>query len=124
MYIYHDPYYEELYPYELGYTFTGGRANYFHYGRYKMNETINYVTKGLYLRSGIMEENFEKLFPFYIGERKKGLKTVDAQLDYVTILQAMFSQNGIATNFVKYYYPDDINYRNPDDRKTRMYLDA
>ena len=125
MYIPNDPYYVELYPYEFSYTFSGGKAIYFHYGRYKMNETIHYVTKGLYLRSGIMEEDFEKLFPFYIGERRKGVKSIDAYQDRTTILEAMFAQNGIATNFFKLYYPDELEQRDiADDRKTRMYLNA
>ena len=125
MYIPNDPYYVELYPYEFSYTFSGGKAIYFHYGRYKMNETIHYVTKGLYLRSGIMEEDFEKLFPFYIGERRKGVKSIDAYQDRTTILEAMFVQSGIATNFFKLYYPDELEQRDiADDRKTRMYLNA
>ena len=126
MYVPGDPYYLELYPYEFSYTFPERTVTYFHFGRYKMNETINYVTKGLYLRSGIMEEDFEKLFPFYIGERRKGVKTIDAYEDRATFLESMFVQNGIDANFLKLYYPDDSSETTSlaDDRKTRMVLNA
>ena len=40
-------------------------------------------------------------------------------------LEKIFTENGVPTNYVKFYYPDDnILLSTFDDRQTRMYLGA
>ena len=124
MYIKGDPYYEEMYPYNFGYKNPDRDVISFHFGRYKMNDTVNYITKGLFLRNGFRDKFYE-IFPFYISEYYKGVKPVAAYQDRVTNMERVFTENGIPTKFVKLYYPDE-NYQTElaDDRKTRMYLMA
>ncbi len=120
-----DEYYQTLYPYEFGYyvSNTTYRIN-FHYGRYKMNETVNYITNGIFLRDGINDEKFNELFPFSLSEYKRGIGNIISQHNYVYNMEKIFTENGIPVNFVKYHYPDENQDRQPDDRQTRMYLAA
>ena len=120
-----DEYYQKLYPYEFGYyvSNTTYRIN-FHYGRYKMNETVNYITNGIFLRDGINDEKFNELFPFSLSEYKRGIGNIISQHNYVYNMEKIFTENGIPVNFVKYHYPDENQDRQPDDRQTRMYLAA
>ena len=120
-----DEYYQKLYPYEFGYyvSNTTYRIN-FHYGRYKMNETVNYITNGIFLRNGINDEKFNELFPFSLSEYKRGIGNIISYHNAVYNMEKIFTENGIPVNFVKYHYPDENEYRKPDDRQTRMYLAA
>ena len=120
-----DEYYQTLYPYEFGYyaSNTTYRIN-FHYGRYKMNETVNYITNGIFLRDGINDEKFNELFPFSLSEYKRGIGNIISYHNAVYNMEKIFTENGIPVNFVKYHYPDENEYRKPDDRQTRMYLAA
>ena len=120
-----DEYYQTLYPYEFGYyaSNTTYRIN-FHYGRYKMNETVNYITNGIFLRNGINDEKFNELFPFSLSEYKRGIGNIISYHNAVYNMEKIFTENGIPVNFVKYHYPDENEYRDPDDRQTRMYLAA
>ena len=106
------PYYKELYPYTFGY----GKNISFSYSRYEQKDTLNYITKGLYLKNGI--SNFNEVFPFYLGTSYKGLRDITAYQNREYSLEKIFTENGIPTNYVKFYYP------NVYDGKTKMFLNA
>ena len=53
-------YYKRRCPYNFK---ADGNQVKFYFNRYKMNDTLDYVTKSIYLRNGI-HEDFDKLFPF------------------------------------------------------------
>lgn len=109
----------KLYPYNFGF---GGIIN-FYYGRYQMNETLNYVVKSIYLRNGIYD--FDEKFPFHFSTWYRGLSNIIAWKNRVYNLEKIFTENGVPTNYVKFYYPDDnILLSRFDDRQTRMYLGA
>lgn len=96
----------------------------FHFNRYEMNNTIDFIAKSLYLRNGAYED-FDKLFPFSLGASQRGIKIIDAFRNRVDNMEKIFTENGIPTNFVKLYYPDDnVLLSVFDDRKTRMYICA
>ena len=111
---------KDEFPYNFGYW----GIESFHYSRYKMNDSIDNVTIGLYLRHGI-HDNFDDTFPFSLGTWVKGLKNIVAKKNYVYNMEKIFTENGIPINFVKYYYSAD-NYQTSkaDGRMTRMYLNA
>ena len=52
---------KKTYPFGFGF---GGVIN-FYYNRYEMNDTINIITKSLYLRNGI--HDFDDVFPFHVS---------------------------------------------------------
>ena len=96
----------------------------FHFNRYKMNDTIDFVAKSIYLRKGIQNE-FDELFPFSLGTWTRGSKEILAFRNRVDNMEKIFTENGIPTNFVKLNYPNDnYLYSKFDDRKTRMYMCA
>ncbi|MBO6243880.1 MAG: hypothetical protein J6O41_04875, partial [Clostridia bacterium] len=96
----------------------------FHFNRYEMNNTIDFIAKSIYLRNGDYE-NFDKLFSFSLGTNVRGRKEILAFRNRVDNMEKIFTENGIPTNYVKLYYPDDNKSKsNVDDRKTRMYICA
>ena len=95
----------------------------FYFNRYQMNDTLNLFAKSIYLRQG-QYDVFDKLFPFILGYGIKGSNIV-AFKNRVDNMEKIFTENGIPTNYVKHYYPDDnYIYSMIDDRKTRMYIAA
>ena len=103
-----------MYPYTFGY----GRNISFSYSRYEQKDTLNYITKGLYLKNGI--SNFNEVFPFYLGTSYKGLRDITAYQNREYSLEKIFTENGIPTNYVQFYYPNPNIYNS----KTRMLLNA
>ena len=119
-----DPYYKELYPFEFGY-YRDRDVISFHYSRYKMNDTLDFISKGVYLRNGLNDENFNKLFPFYLSVYKKGAKPILAYQDREIIMDIIFRQNGIPNNYIQYTFPNEYNIQDDEkDGKTKMYLSA
>ena len=95
----------------------------FYFNRYQMDETMDLVTKSIYLRNG-QYGDFDKLFPFSLGSGIRGTNIVGFK-NRVDNMEKIFTENGIPTNYVKLYYPDDnYLYSMIDDRKTRMYIAA
>ena len=95
----------------------------FYFNRYQMNDTLDLFAKCIYLRQG-QYDVFDKLFPFNLGYTIRGSNIV-AFKNRVDNMEKIFTENGIPTNYVKHYYPDDnYIYSMIDDRKTRMYIAA
>ena len=108
------PYYKDLYPYTFGY----GLNISFSYSRYEKEDTLNYITRSLYLKNGASD--FDSLFPFHLGSSTKGIKDVSAYQNKEYVLEKIFTENGIPTNYVQFYYPNPNIYNS----KTRMLLNA
>jgi hypothetical protein len=59
------------------------------------------------------------------GNYRKAQINIMAWKNRVYNLEKIFTENGVPTNYVKFYYPDDnILLSTFDDRQTRMYLGA
>ena len=90
-----------------------------------MNDTLDFISKGVYLRNGLNDENFNKLFPFYLSVYKKGAKPILAYQDREIIMDTIFRQNGIPNNYIQYTFPNEYNIQDDEkDGKTKMYLSA
>ena len=108
------------YPENFGYN---GNA-FFYFNRYKMNDTLRWVFRTLYLRTNY--DFFYEEIPYCnVGSYVRGLQEITAYKNRVYNLEKIFTENGIPIDFVKYNFPDD-NYVHSmyDDRVTRLYLSA
>ena len=112
-------YYKRRYPDNIK---ADGNQVKFYFNIYKMNDTSDYITKSIYLRNG-QYGAFDTLFPFSLGTWVRGNIFIVGFKNRVDNMEKIFTENGIPTNYVKFYYPDDnYLYSVIDERKTRMYI--